>query len=127
MTMPQRRWFEFILQDLMDLIFSALDDDRGVNPDLFAYVRPGEAWDRGSIDSPDKARAWVRWAADQRRSVDVDITDVRATTKPFYPVHTAILTLADEGEPVRGLELGWVGWVRMGSISMLSITNYLPL
>ena len=36
-----------------------------VAPRMFTYVRPGEAWDQGSIDSPEKAREWVRWAAAQ--------------------------------------------------------------
>ncbi len=36
-----------------------------VAPRMVVYVRPGEAWDRGSIDAPEKAREWVRWAAQQ--------------------------------------------------------------
>jgi imidazolonepropionase-like amidohydrolase len=39
-----------------------------VAPRMFTYVRPGEAWDQGPIDSPEKAREWVRWAA----AVEVD-------------------------------------------------------
>jgi imidazolonepropionase-like amidohydrolase len=39
-----------------------------VAPRMFTYARPGEAWDQGSIDSPEKAREWVRWAA----NVEVD-------------------------------------------------------
>ena len=39
-----------------------------VAPRMFAYARPGEAWDQGPVDSPAKAREWVRWAAE----VDVD-------------------------------------------------------
>jgi amidohydrolase family protein len=35
-----------------------------VAPRMYTYVRPGEAWGEGSIDSPEKAREWVRWAAD---------------------------------------------------------------
>ncbi len=34
-----------------------------VAPRMVVYVRPGEAWDQGAIDSPQKAREWVRWAA----------------------------------------------------------------
>ena len=47
----------------------SLDDKRRsaantiVAPRLFAYLSLGDAWDGGAIDSPDKARAWVRWAA----------------------------------------------------------------
>ncbi len=36
-----------------------------VAPRMFTYARPGEAWDQGSIDSAEKAREWVRWAAAQ--------------------------------------------------------------
>ncbi len=39
-----------------------------VAPRMFAYARPGEAWGQGPVDSPEKAREWVRWAAD----VDVE-------------------------------------------------------
>ncbi|HLU25291.1 MAG TPA: amidohydrolase family protein [Longimicrobiales bacterium] len=34
-----------------------------VAPRIFNYQRPGSGWDRGPIDSPEKAREWVRWAA----------------------------------------------------------------
>lgn len=37
-------------------------------PRVFVYVRPGSGWDGGRIDSPAKARAYVRWAAE--RGVD---------------------------------------------------------
>ncbi|MCI0434860.1 MAG: amidohydrolase family protein [Gemmatimonadetes bacterium] len=38
-----------------------------VAPRMFSYVRPGsgEGWGGKPIDSPDAARAWVRWAAAQ--------------------------------------------------------------
>jgi cytosine/adenosine deaminase-related metal-dependent hydrolase len=36
-----------------------------VAPRMYTYARPGEAWDEGSIDSPEKAREWVRWAVEQ--------------------------------------------------------------
>ena len=39
-----------------------------VAPRMFTYARPGEAWDQGPVDSPEKAREWVRWAA----TVDVE-------------------------------------------------------
>jgi hypothetical protein len=39
-----------------------------VAPRMFTYARPGEAWDQGALDSPEKAREWVRWAA----AVEVD-------------------------------------------------------
>ena len=34
-----------------------------VAPRIFNYQRPGAGWDRGSVDSPEKAREYVRWAA----------------------------------------------------------------
>jgi len=35
-----------------------------VAPRMFAYARPGEAWDEGDIDGPEKAREWVRFISD---------------------------------------------------------------
>ena len=32
-------------------------------PRMFVYDRPGRGWDRGSIRTPEDARAWVQWAA----------------------------------------------------------------
>jgi imidazolonepropionase-like amidohydrolase len=34
-----------------------------VAPRIFNYQRPGTGWDRGSITTPEVAREWVRWAA----------------------------------------------------------------
>jgi hypothetical protein len=31
---------------------------------MFTYARPGEAWDGGAVDSPEKARAWVQFIAE---------------------------------------------------------------
>jgi hypothetical protein len=36
-----------------------------VAPRIFVYVRPGMGWDDGPIDTPDAAREWVRWAANE--------------------------------------------------------------
>jgi hypothetical protein len=36
-----------------------------VAPRLFAYLALGDVWNGGDIDSQEKARAWVRWAAKQ--------------------------------------------------------------
>ena len=47
----------------------SLDDKRRsaansiVAPRLYAYLALGDAWDGGDIDTPEKAREWVRWAA----------------------------------------------------------------
>ena len=34
-----------------------------VAPRIFNYERPGTGWKEGGIDTPERARAWVRWAA----------------------------------------------------------------
>ena len=34
-----------------------------VAPRIFNYERPGTGWKEGPIDTPEKARAWVQWAA----------------------------------------------------------------
>ena len=47
---------------------AAAERNEIVAPRMFTYARPGEAWDRGPVDSPEKAREWVQWAA----QVDVD-------------------------------------------------------
>ncbi len=33
-----------------------------VAPRVVNYQRPGSGWDRGSVDAPESARDWVRWA-----------------------------------------------------------------
>ncbi|MGQ0559419.1 MAG: amidohydrolase family protein [Sphingosinicella sp.] len=49
----------------------ALDDRRRsaantiLAPRIFAYLPLGDAWGRGPADTPERARAWVRWAAGQ--------------------------------------------------------------
>jgi len=34
-------------------------------PRVFTYVRPGSGWNGGAIDSPEKAREYVRWAKEK--------------------------------------------------------------
>ena len=34
-----------------------------VAPRIFNYQRPGAGWTEGVVDTPEKARAWVRWCA----------------------------------------------------------------
>lgn len=52
-----------------------------VAPRMFTYVRPGEAWDAGPINSSEKAREWVRWAA----AVDVDGAKIDGLKLISYP------------------------------------------
>jgi imidazolonepropionase-like amidohydrolase len=37
-------------------------------PRVFVYVRPGSGWDGGAVDTPEQARAYVRWA--KQKGVD---------------------------------------------------------
>ncbi len=32
-------------------------------PRMFIYLRPGQGWDQGPVRTPEQARAWVRWIA----------------------------------------------------------------
>jgi imidazolonepropionase-like amidohydrolase len=34
-----------------------------VAPRIYNYQRPGAGWSEGAVDTPQKARAWVRWCA----------------------------------------------------------------
>jgi imidazolonepropionase-like amidohydrolase len=34
-----------------------------VAPRIFNYQRPGTGWDKGQVETPEAAREWVRWAA----------------------------------------------------------------
>ncbi|MEJ2504347.1 MAG: amidohydrolase, partial [Gemmatimonadota bacterium] len=34
-------------------------------PRIYVYARPGMGWDEGEVDTPEAARAWVRWAAEE--------------------------------------------------------------
>lgn len=52
-----------------------------VAPRMFVYVRPGEAWDRGPVTSPEMAREWVRWAA----NVEVDGAQIDGLKLTSYP------------------------------------------
>lgn len=52
-----------------------------VAPRMFTYARPGEGWDRGPVDSPEKAREWVRYAA----NVDVEGAQIDGLKLTSYP------------------------------------------
>ncbi|MGB0544186.1 MAG: amidohydrolase family protein, partial [Longimicrobiales bacterium] len=52
-----------------------------VAPRMFVYARPGEAWDRGPVTTPEMAREWVRWAA----NVDVDGARIDGLKLTSYP------------------------------------------
>jgi imidazolonepropionase-like amidohydrolase len=52
-----------------------------VAPRMFTYVRPASGWDRGPVDTPEKAREWVRWAAD----VEVEGARIDGVKLTSYP------------------------------------------
>jgi imidazolonepropionase-like amidohydrolase len=49
--------------------FSKSERDRSARneiaaPRMFLYARPGQGWDQGPVRTPEQARAWVRWIAE---------------------------------------------------------------
>ena len=42
---------------------SAAPPNAIVAPRIFNYQRPGAGWSKGVVDTPEKAREWVRWCA----------------------------------------------------------------
>lgn len=50
-------------------------------PRMFTYARPGDAWEGGAIDTPEKAREWVRFIAEY--TVDgADVDGLKLTSFP---------------------------------------------
>lgn len=43
---------------------AAAERNEIVAPRMFTYARPGEAWEGGPVDTPEQARAWVRFIAE---------------------------------------------------------------
>ncbi|MDX1673971.1 MAG: hypothetical protein R3314_04120 [Longimicrobiales bacterium] len=75
-------------------------------PRIFVYARPGRGWDGGSIDSPEQARAWVRWAA--RRGVD----GLKLGSYP-PPIMSALIDEAQRHGLGTQAHLGQMGVARM--------------
>ncbi len=85
-----------------------------VAPRMYTYVRPGEAWDQGSVDSPEKAREWVRWAAAQ----EVDGQKVDGLKLGSYdpPVMEALIDEAHRHGLGTVAHLGQMGVGRMTAL-----------
>jgi hypothetical protein len=54
--------------ELAPQAFALMEKERSaanaiVAPRIFNYQRPGNGWSEGVVDTPEKARAWVRWCA----------------------------------------------------------------
>jgi hypothetical protein len=76
-----------------------------VAPRLFAYLALGDAWGRGAADTPERARAWVRWAAAQGYDGVKLFNDV-----PAAATQAAI-------EEARRLQLGTVAHLGQGGVA----------
>ncbi|MYA65555.1 MAG: amidohydrolase, partial [Gemmatimonadetes bacterium] len=90
-----------------------------VAPRMFTYARPGEAWDRGPVDSPEKAREWVQWAA------QVDVDGAKIDGLKLGAMDPDIMAaVIDEGKK-HGLgsvaHLGQMGVVRMTALDAAEV------
>ena len=85
-----------------------------VAPRMYTYVRPGEAWDEGEIDSPEKARAWVRWAAAQE--VDGQRIDGLKLGSYDPPIMEALIDEAHQHGLGTVAHLGQMGVARMTAL-----------
>ncbi|MDX1390515.1 MAG: amidohydrolase, partial [Acidobacteriota bacterium] len=85
-----------------------------VAPRMYTYVRPGEAWDQGSIDSPEKAREWVRWAAAQE--VDGQRIDGLKLGSFDPPIMEALIDEAHQHGLGTVAHLGQMGVSRMTAL-----------
>ncbi len=85
-----------------------------VAPRMYTYARPGEAWDEGSIDSPEQAREWVRWAVDQE--VDGQRIDGLKLGSYDPPIMEAIIDEAHRHGLGTVAHLGQMGLARMTAL-----------
>jgi hypothetical protein len=90
-----------------------------VAPRMFTYARPGEAWGNGPVDSPEKAREWVRWA------VEVDVDGAKIDGLKLGAMDPDIMAaVIDEGHKY-GLgtvaHLGQMGVVRMTALDAAEV------
>jgi len=85
-----------------------------VAPRMYTYARPGEAWDRGPIDSPEKAREWVRWAVEQE--VDGQHIDGLKLGSFDPPIMEAVIDEAHKFGLGTVAHLGQMGLARMTAL-----------
>ncbi len=90
-----------------------------VAPRMFTYARPGEAWDRGPVDSPQKAREWVRWAAQQE--VDGQKIDGLKLTAFDPPIMEALIDEAHKHGLGTVAHLAQTGVARMTALDAAEI------
>ncbi len=85
-----------------------------VAPRMYTYARPGEAWEEGDIDSPEKAREWVRWAAVQE--VDGQRIDGLKLGSLDPPIMEALIDEAHQHGLGTVAHLGQMGVARMTAL-----------
>ncbi len=85
-----------------------------VAPRMYTYARPGEAWDEGEIDSPEKAREWVRWAVEQE--VDGERIDGLKLGALDPPIMAALIDEAHQHGLGTVAHLGQTGVARMTAL-----------
>jgi imidazolonepropionase-like amidohydrolase len=90
-----------------------------VAPRLFVYVRPGEGWDKGPVDSPEKAREWVRWAAGVR--VEGQGIDGLKLTAYDPPIMAALIDEAHKHGLGTVAHLAQTGLARMNALQAAEI------
>ncbi len=85
-----------------------------VAPRMFTYARPGEAWDGGAIDTPEKAREWVRFIA--QYEVDGARVDGLKLGSFDPPIMEALVDEAAEQGLGTVAHLGQMGVARMTAL-----------
>ncbi|MFV1988209.1 MAG: amidohydrolase family protein [Gemmatimonadota bacterium] len=85
-----------------------------VAPRMYTYARPGEAWEEGDIDSPEKAREWVRWAVEQE--VDGQHIDGLKLGSFDPPIMEALIDEAHQHGLGTVAHLGQMGVARMTAL-----------
>jgi len=85
-----------------------------VAPRMFTYARPGEAWEGGSIDTPEQAREWVRFIAE----LEVDGARVDGLKLGSYdpPIMEALIDEAAQHGLGTVAHLGQMGVSRMTAL-----------
>jgi imidazolonepropionase-like amidohydrolase len=85
-----------------------------VAPRMFTYARPGEAWDGGPIDTPEKARDWVRFIATYE--VDGARVDGLKLTSFDPPIMEALIDEAHQHGLGTVAHLAQTGVARMSAL-----------
>jgi len=92
-----------------------------VAPRMFTYARPGEGWDQGPVTTPEKAREWVRWAA----NVEVDGARIDGLKLSGSVLAPAIMSALTDEAAQHGLgtvaHLSQTGVARMNALDAAEV------